>query len=42
MEVAWSEIILKSLTIRGVYGRRMFETWRKVSACWKRASTSTV
>jgi threonine 3-dehydrogenase len=30
MEVAWSEIILKSLTIKGVYGRRMFETWRKM------------
>jgi threonine 3-dehydrogenase len=30
MDVAWSRIILKVLTIRGVYGREMFETWRKV------------
>jgi threonine 3-dehydrogenase len=28
--VAWSEIILKAITIRGVYGREMFETWRKM------------
>jgi threonine 3-dehydrogenase len=32
MEVNWSDIILKSLTIRGVYGRQMFETWRKMLA----------
>jgi len=30
MEVAWGEIILKALTIRGVYGREMFRTWRKM------------
>jgi threonine 3-dehydrogenase len=30
MEVAWGEIILKALTIRGVYGREMFGTWRKM------------
>jgi len=29
MEVIWSDIILKALTIRGVYGREMFGTWRK-------------
>lgn len=29
-QVNWSEIILKALTIRGVYGREMFETWRKM------------
>jgi threonine 3-dehydrogenase len=32
MDVAWSEIILKALTIKGVYGRQMFETWRKMLA----------
>lgn len=32
MEVNWSEIILKALTIKGVYGRQMFETWRKMLA----------
>jgi threonine 3-dehydrogenase len=32
MEVVWSDIILKSLTIKGVYGRQMFETWRKMLA----------
>lgn len=30
MQVAWGEIILKALTIRGVYGREMFGTWRKM------------
>ena len=30
MEVFWSTIILKALTIKGVYGREMFETWRKM------------
>ncbi|MBV8548999.1 MAG: L-threonine 3-dehydrogenase [Alphaproteobacteria bacterium] len=28
MPVQWSKIILKALTIKGVYGRHMFETWR--------------
>ncbi|MBV9549460.1 MAG: zinc-binding dehydrogenase, partial [Alphaproteobacteria bacterium] len=28
MEVNWSDIILKAITIKGVYGREMFETWR--------------
>jgi threonine 3-dehydrogenase len=32
MDVAWSDIILKAITIKGVYGRRMFETWRKMLA----------
>lgn len=30
VEVNWSTIILKALTLRGVYGRQMFETWRKM------------
>lgn len=30
MEVSWATIILKALTIKGVYGREMFETWRKM------------
>jgi threonine 3-dehydrogenase len=30
MEVAWADIILKALTIRGVYGREMFTTWHKM------------
>ena len=30
MEVFWSPIIMKALTIKGVYGREMFETWRKM------------
>lgn len=30
MDVVWSDIILKAITIRGVYGREMFETWRKM------------
>lgn len=30
MEIDWSTIILKAINIRGVYGREMFETWRKM------------
>jgi threonine 3-dehydrogenase len=32
MDVSWSDIILKAITIKGVYGRQMFETWRKALA----------
>jgi threonine 3-dehydrogenase len=28
--VPWSKIIFKGLTIKGIYGREMFETWYKV------------
>jgi threonine 3-dehydrogenase len=28
--VDWSRIVLKSLTIKGIYGREMFETWHKM------------
>lgn len=30
MEIAWADIILKAITIRGVYGREMFTTWNKM------------
>ena len=30
MQTDWGKIILKALTIRGVYGREMFDTWRKM------------
>lgn len=30
MLVDWSAIILKAINVRGVYGRQMFETWRKM------------
>jgi threonine 3-dehydrogenase len=32
MDVVWADIILKAITIKGVYGRQMFETWRKMLA----------
>jgi len=32
MAVNWSDIILKALTVRGVYGREMFGTWHKMLA----------
>ena len=28
--IDWSQVILKALTLRGVYGREMFETWRQM------------
>jgi threonine 3-dehydrogenase len=32
MNVVWADVILKAITIKGVYGRQMFETWRKMLA----------
>jgi threonine 3-dehydrogenase len=32
MLVDWSSVVLKSLVIKGVYGREMFETWYKMLA----------
>lgn len=31
-KVNWSSIVLKSITIKGVYGREIFETWYKMLA----------
>ncbi|MEM7300222.1 MAG: L-threonine 3-dehydrogenase [Pseudomonadota bacterium] len=31
-EVDWIKIVFKALTIRGIYGREMFETWYKMIA----------
>jgi len=31
-QVDWGRIVLKGLTIKGVYGREMFETWHKMLA----------
>ena len=28
----WNQIIFKGLTLKGIYGREMFETWYKVTA----------
>jgi threonine 3-dehydrogenase len=30
--VDWSKVIFKQLTLRGIYGRQMFETWHKMIA----------
>lgn len=30
--VDWNEIIFKMLTVKGIYGREMFETWYKMIA----------
>tara|TARA_B110000091_G_scaffold112271_1_gene121449 strand:- start:9 stop:1034 length:1026 start_codon:yes stop_codon:yes gene_type:complete len=32
MSIDWSQIIFKGLTIKGVYGREMFETWYKMAS----------
>jgi threonine 3-dehydrogenase len=29
-EFDWSTVILKAITVRGVYGREMFDTWRRM------------
>ena len=30
--IDWNEVILKGLTIKGIFGRQMFETWYKMTA----------
>ena len=35
-QVDWSKIVAKALTIKGVYGREMFETWYKMIAMLQR------
>ncbi len=30
MQFDWGTVIMKAITVRGVYGREMFETWRKM------------
>ena len=30
--IDWNDVILKGLTIKGIYGREMFETWYKMAA----------
>jgi len=30
--IDWTQIIFKGLTIKGIYGREMFETWYKMSS----------
>lgn len=32
MAIDWSEVIFKGLTIKGIYGREMFETWYKMAS----------
>ena len=32
MEIDWNQVIFKGLTIKGIYGREMFETWYKMAA----------
>jgi threonine 3-dehydrogenase len=30
-EIDWNEVIFKMLTLKGIYGREMFETWYKMA-----------
>jgi threonine 3-dehydrogenase len=30
--VDWSKLVFKMLTVKGIYGREMFETWHKMLA----------
>ncbi len=30
--IDWNEVVFKGLTIKGIYGREMFETWYKMAA----------
>jgi threonine 3-dehydrogenase len=30
--IDWNDVIFKGLTLKGIYGREMFETWYKMAA----------
>ncbi|MCS6947668.1 MAG: L-threonine 3-dehydrogenase, partial [Steroidobacteraceae bacterium] len=30
--IDWNQVILKGLTLKGIYGREMFETWYKMAS----------
>jgi threonine 3-dehydrogenase len=30
--IDWNEVIFKGLTLKGIYGREMFETWYKMAS----------
>lgn len=32
MAIDWNQVIFKGLTVKGIYGREMFETWYKMSS----------
>jgi threonine 3-dehydrogenase len=32
MAIDWNQVIFKGLTIKGIYGREMFETWYKMAS----------
>ncbi len=32
VEIDWNQVIFKGLTLKGIYGREMFETWYKMAA----------
>ena len=32
MQIDWNPVIFKGLTIKGIYGREMFETWYKMAS----------
>ncbi len=38
--VDWTRVVFRMLTIKGIYGREMFETWYKMLASSSRASTT--
>jgi len=31
-EIDWNQVIFKGLMLKGIYGRRMFETWYKMTS----------
>lgn len=31
-EIDWSELVFKGITVKGIYGREMFETWYKMAS----------
>ena len=33
--VDWSKIVFKAITLKGIYGREIFETWYKMIAMWQ-------
>ncbi|MCL2171724.1 MAG: zinc-binding dehydrogenase, partial [Defluviitaleaceae bacterium] len=41
-QIDWNKVIFNSLTLMGIYGRRMYDTWYKMSALLKTGLASDV
>jgi threonine 3-dehydrogenase len=41
MAIGWNTVVFNMLTIKGIYGREMYETWYKMTVMLRAGWTST-